>query len=324
MSYLPVEMMVAISAAAGFFNPIPQQGEEGYQADKGHYLRVLYENDASFGTDCNYTHGTRVDYAQRIGAGPNWWGASLTQNIYTPTTHTYGSVRGQHPYGGYLAVGAAYMRTGVDVGASFEFQLGTSGKASLAEEAQHLVHAAGDMAQWNGWGDQVPGEVTFQLAMRQDVRLPWLESSFWDGWQTDGSFYLREEVGTVSIAGGVGMTFRFGYNLPPTMQLNGNSAADFGISLLQKPDYNPEAISYFATFSAGINYVARDMFVDGGVFHHFDQTCSRVPWQGEVRIGLGVRYQGIDYYMGLLYMSDTFRTQSENTYMGSFAIGWSW
>ena len=324
MSYLPLELMVAASAAAGFFNPIPQPGEEGYQAEKGHLLRVLYENDASFGTDCNYTHGTRLDYVDRIADSPDWWGLSLTQDIYTPTTHTLGAVRGQHPYGGYLAVGAGYLMTGVDLGGRRVIKEGTTGKASLAEEAQHIVHAAGDMAQWNGWGDQVPGEVTVQLAMRQDMRLPWLESSFWDGWQTDGSFYLRERVGTVSIAGGAGVTFRFGYNLPPTMQLNGNSAADFGISLLQKPDYNPEAISYFATISAELSYVARDMFVDGGVFHHFDQTCSRTPWQGIARIGLGVRYQGIDYYLGLLYMSDTYRRQADETFMGSFAIGWSW
>lgn len=324
MSFFPIELMAGLSAAAGILNPIPQPGEEGYRAVPSHHFRILYENDTSFGTDSNYTHGTRFDYAQRLGDSSRWWGLSLTQNMFTPETHSRGAVWNEHPYAGYLALGAGYLITGENFGASFEFQLGTTGKPSCAEDFQYVVHRVGDMETWDGWHDQIPSEVTFQLTMRQDWRLPFLETKLPWGLQTDGSAYMTESLGTVRIAASAGVNFRIGHNLPPVMQQNGNLPGNFGVSLLEKPEYNPEKISYFLSMSAGLEYVARDLFVDGGVFHHFDQTCSRVPWQAEARVGLCVLYQGIEYHMGVLFQSDSYRTQKDHAIIGSFSIGWNW
>ncbi len=323
MSAIPWLTMAALSVGADYFNPIPQPGEPGYTAVPQHHFRGTMENDSAFGQDSCYSHGTRLDYAQGLQNG-DAWGVSLTQNIYTPTSHTNGAVMGEHPYAGYLAVGAAYLSRGENFGNAIEFQLGTTGNASLSRYTQNGLHEACGMTTWDGWHDQVPSEVTLQLTAQQNIRLPWLEFNCPNGCETDGAFILREEVGTAFIRGGAGISVRYGHNLPPAMMVNGNRAAQYGISLLEKNNYNPEEISYFVVGEAYVEYVAHDISVDGGVFHHFDQTCSRQPWQAELRLGVGVSYKGIDYFAGGVYNTDTYRGQQENKFYGTFSISWHW
>ncbi len=320
---IPVVAMAAASTLAVYTNPTPQPGEPGYESVPRHYFRGMMENDSAFDLDGNYSHGTRLDYAQLMKNG-DAWGLSLTQNIYTPTTHAKHAVYGEHPYAGYLALGAAYMQRGENFGNTVEFQLGTTGNASLAGEFQNALHEAAGMATWEGWPDQVPSEMTFQLSAQQSFRLPWMEWSGSNGWKTDAVFNLREEVGTAFIRGGAGITMRYGRNLPPTMGNAGNKSATFALSPIEKKDYDPSAPSYFVLGSANINYVARDITVDGGVFHHFEQTCSRVPWQADFCLGVGVSYQGIDYFAGAVYCTDSYRTQGDSTFYGTFSISWHW
>lgn len=323
MSMIPWVVMAAASGVAGYFNPIPQVGEPGYSPEPRHHLRVMFENDSAFNHDGNYTHGTRIDYARTLDNG-DAWGVGILQNIYTPEVHTHGAVPGQHPYAGYLALAGAYMLRGEQVGCSTELQLGTTGNASTARYMQNGLHAMMGMEQWEGWGDQVPSEMTFQAASRQDYRLPFLEVTTPGGWQTDSLLFTREEVGTVSLSAGLGWGFRVGRNLPPSMQVPGNSYASYGVGLLKKPGWHREELSWFVVGTVYTSYVARDMGIDGGVFHHFDRTCGRQPWQVEGHLGLGVSYQGIDYYAGALIHSRTYRSQDKNTVLGSFSMTWHW
>lgn len=317
--------MAAASAAVDYVNPIPQPGEPGYAPQPRHHLRFVMENDSAFGSDCNYSHGTRIDYARNLAKMPEHaFGCSFTQNIYTPYMHTHGAVQGEHPYAGYLALGVAHLYTGEHVGSSVEFQLGTTGRTSLAEEAQDLIHKTCGLERWKGWHDQIPAEVTFQFTARQDYRLPCFEISSPGGWQTDATFFTREELGTVSIAAETGVYFRLGRNLPPGMQLVGNNAGNFGVGLLRKNDYDPAATSWYVRAGGSVKYVARDLFIDGGVFHDFDRTCGRQPWVAEAQLGLGVRHKGIDYYAGMVARTRSFRSQIDDTVFGTFNFAFHW
>ena len=321
MSVIPWAVMAGGSLLAGHYNPIAQPGEPGYTTMPQHHLRVLFENDSAFGNDGNYSHGTRIDYAQSLANG-DAWGISLVQDIYTPETHTDGAVPNEQPYAGYMAVGAAYLLRGEDFGTSVELQVGTTGNPSLARYSQNGLHEACGMQTWDGWGDQVPSEVTVQLTSRQDFRIPWLEFDCGNGWTTDATFFTREEVGTAFIRGGAGLSFRYGVNLPSSMQSTGNNAATYGLGLLEKPHYKPQDISYFLVGSIYAMYVARDISIDGGVFRHFEKTCSRKPWQMEARLGVGVSYRGIDYFAGAVYHSPRYRTQKSESMYGTFSGTW--
>lgn len=324
MSMLPWAVMAAGSVAAGYLNPLPQPGEPGYTAVPTHHFRVQFENDSACDEDKNYTHGTRLDYVKDTDAHHSY-AFSLTQNIFTPETHSRHANPGQHPYAGYLAVGGAYLYRGEDVGTAVEFQIGTTGKASLAKECQNNLHSACGMSTWDGWQDQVPAELTLQLSSRQDFRLPCLESRNGGYTDTDAIFFTREDVGTMHLAGGIGAAFRIGSNLPNNMQLAGNAPANFGVGLVQRNTYDPTRASYFLLAQVYAGYVARDITVDGGVFHTFrHKTCSRKPWQAEAKLGFGAAYGGIDYFAGVVLQSRTYRTQDKNDMFGTFSINWNW
>lgn len=323
MSFFPWIAAGAVTAIVELTNPIPQVGEANYNPEPSHHMRMTLDNDVFFGDDQDYTNGLRFDYTQRMDDG-NYWGLSLTQNIYTPSTNGRGNIRDEHPYAGYLALGAAYITTGKNFGTSTELQLGTTGNPSLAEEAQDLIHNMGDMGTWHGWDEQISAEFTMQLTGRQDWNICCLDKSYASGWQQDALFFTQEELGTVSLAASAGVVYRYGKNLPARMRNMGNGATHFGVSSLTKEDYDISAPSYFVLAGTSLKYVARDLFIDGGVFHNFNQTCSRMPWVAEVQLGVGVVYEGIDYYMGAIYRTDSFRTQENNTLIGTISLGWNW
>lgn len=312
-----------MSAAALYTNPIPQYGEEGYRPQPKHHARIVAENDSAFGKDGNYTSGVRLDYMRTLANG-NAWGLSLTQNIYTPQLHTDGNVPGQQPYAGLLMLGTGYLFRGENIGCSTELQIGTTGNPSIARYCQNALHDSFNMDSWDGWAAQVPAEAMVQLTSRQDFRLPFMEWTSPAGWQTDALFYTRADLGTAMISAGAGLTLRIGRNLPPTSELQGNQRAAFALSTIRRSGYTRESLSYYLLASLYTAYVARDVAIDGGVAHHFEQTCSRVPWQAEARIGLGVSYEGIDYFLGALFYSDRYRTQDWDGHVGTFSITWTW
>ncbi len=320
---LPWISYAAAVALAGYTNPIPQVGYIHPGQCGNQHLRVILENDSFIGEDNGYTHGTRVDYARDFGSG--WAGGlSLTQNIYTPDHKADFNVPREHPYAGYLAVGGALMHRSECAGFSAELQLGTTGKPSLAENSQHAVHALGGFEQWPGWADQVPAEPTLQLTLRQDWRIPCLERRIGNRYETDGTFFTREQLGTVNLGGAAGLTFRFGQNLPDSMQVNGSVAANFGLGFLEKPNYDPAALSWFLYAQGQVRFVGRDMFIDGGVFHSYDSPCSRKPWIAELQVGAAASYEGIDYILGIVCSSRTYRGEDKNPMYGTCAITWHW
>ena len=324
MSALPFFVAAGLSGVGAWLNPLPQPGDAGYREVPKHHFRLMFENDVFFNHDRNYSHGTRFDYAQRMESSGNYWGVSLMQNIYTPATHTRGAVAGQHPYVGYAALGGAYMITGQNIGMTAEFQVGTTGKVSWARDAQHFIHDLGNMEQWDGWGEQMPTELTLQSTFQQDFRLPWLEKRYRGGWQTDGMAFTRQELGTIAMKYGAGITLRFGRNLPQRMRLVANQAGNFGVGTLTKSDYDPTRSSYFLLVGAYGEYVNHDLFVDGTVLHKFNSTVGHRPWQGKLFAGVGVTHKGIDYYLGGTVETSTFRQQSAGDAYGTFAMSWNW
>ena len=321
MGLLPVVVYAAVAGVAGYTNPIPQLGDPGYTDAPKNHLHGVFQNDSLSGEDCNFSHGTRFDFTREISE-KHAWAVTLTQNMYTPEAHSYGNILGQHPYCGYLALGGGYLYRGEKFGCGTELQVGTTGKASLAGKTQNAVHELLDMEKWRGWSDQVPSEMTVQLASRQEwlARVRMLRR----GWESETRMYVRESLGTFNISGGVGVLYRIGRNLPPSMTTNDIETGNFGISLLSKPNYDRRKISYFMLAGVYGEYVARDMTIDGGVFHHFDRTCGRTPWQVQGQLGAGVAYKGIDYYAGVLVHSRTYRTQDKNSLMGVFSLTWNW
>ncbi len=286
-------------------------------------FRFVLENDVFFSEDNNYTNGIRLDYAHRLSTG-DYWTLSLRQDIYTPYTNNTYVHPGEHPYAGYLALGAGYILTGERFGLNVELQLGMTGVPSLAQDSQRVIHGIGQLFQWQGWEHQVPAEFTMQLSSSQEIDIACMDWKSESGWQSDGMIFTQEELGTVSMRAGMGITLRVGINLPPYQRRVGNYNASFGVSSLVKPDFDPEKLSLFFLASTAGYYVARDFSLDGGVFRYFEHDANRTPWQMEVQLGIGGQYQEVDFFIGATIQSERFDRQNGSELHGIVAVGWSW
>ncbi len=286
-------------------------------------LRFTGDNDMPFNNDDNYTSGVRLDYMKRWQRD-HYWGMSLTQEIYTPSTNGELPPLGEHPYAGHLALGFAYISRGDSFGTTTELQVGITGQSSLAENSQHFIHKAGRLNQWNGWDNQVPSELTLQLSSRQEFDIEMWCTQTQSGLESDSSFSIEEAVGTAEISMGLGYTLRFGHNLPPSQRRVGCHRANYALSSLKSRNYRPEEYSLYFLTGVHAAYVAHDYSVDGGVFKRFDSSATRVPWQFEWQVGIGAQYQGVSFFLGGVLQSKRFDDQDGVDNYATFSIAWQW
>jgi hypothetical protein len=120
-------------------------------------LKIGFDNDIFDYTDQFYTNGIQFDYvAPAISANPlkyillpywgrakNYYGLSLVQNLYTPSTTKLGGILyGDRPYAAYLYIGSFKITN--DEQHHFrqrsEFDIGVIGKPSLGGAVQDLFH----------------------------------------------------------------------------------------------------------------------------------------------------------------------------------------
>ncbi len=286
-------------------------------------LRLTGDNDMTFRNDNNYTSGVKLDYMHAWDSD-SYWGFSLIQEMYTPDTNGEFSPPGEHPYAGNLALGFGYITMGDSFGTSTEFQVGITGKASLAETSQTIIHEMRQLPLWDGWDNQVPSEVTLQLSSRQEFDIPAWRFQTASGLDSDSSFYLQEELGTAEISMSLGYVYRFGRNLPLSQRRVGCHRANYALSSLKSQNYNPEEYSLYLLSGVHVSYVAHDYSLDGGVFKKFESTAKRVPWQFEWQLGLGARYKEMDFFLGAVLQSERFDDQNGVDNYATFSVSWEW
>jgi len=280
---------------------------------QGSTFSVTEEND-SFDIlpgphqDRHYTQGLKFTYC----AGDNDFSnataalsAILPSFAIEPTASNIGFVFGQNmyapndlelknpdprdrPYAGWLYGGAFFQRRGltagdVPVSESVEVDLGIIGPESLGETMQKWFHSTIASITPQGWAHQLKTEPGLEIKYARLWRLtPSSESARY----FDFIPYAGGNVGNVLIAGNLGATVRFGWNLPD----------DFGIPIIDSP-YSFSGGSRndtrkFSVYGFGRvegRGVAHNIFLDGNSFRdgpHVDKE----PFVGDLNIGLAMRF----------------------------------
>lgn len=311
---------------------------------EGPVISFHLENDMFVGDDDNYTNGIRFGWMSGTTAesrtfsgmlgtvlgGTNssasWrrlmgmdgsanlrqqWGLDLTQLMFTPEQKATYPLNNQRPYAGDLSLGLVSLVKNEDRANSLEFQIGATGSASMAKGAQHFIHKLWGMAQWPGWSNQLPGEVTANLFFKRYYRLRGMEWHHPGGFETDALAYWHLDAGTVKVQAGGGMTFRFGYNLGNTSPENSIRGA---VSAAPPFVYNRASVSnwgYYGYVHAAARAVAHDLYLDGTVFHSSPKYVNKYPVVGECGYGFGIRYKRTEFLFGLHYFTKEY-TQQES------------
>jgi hypothetical protein len=244
-------------------------------------------------------------------------GLVVGQDVYTPAHSSDPARHDAWPYAGWLYVGGFWQRASDLRLDHLEFDLGTTGQSTLAEDAQKFVHDTLGGAEPQGWDQQLPGEVGFNvlLSRRWDFDLYHND----DAWGLDLIPEAQMNLGTVNRNAALGGIVRYGWRMPH----------DFGVGTIHNASaYTTPTRQTGFYFFAGADgqYVQRDLFLDGPQFRSAPHPGS-LPWVADGRTGLmldlGKHWQ-ISYQWTVL----TFEMRGQRGYDGygsvhvAYAFNW--
>jgi lipid A 3-O-deacylase len=326
--------------------------------DSGDATLTFYlDNDLFADTDKDYTNGARLSWIsgsrdpdefgpvqrllQRLSSDPDGrtlfrrlsgfsdpqeleynYGFSITQLMYTPEEEEPKvAPPGQRPYAGWLGIDMSLFIKDSHALNTVSLAIGTTGPHSYAKETQDLVHDIRGQQQFEGWGSQVPNELTVNFYTSQRRRLLLLDHK--NGrFAVDGFAEGGLALGTFLTGISAGSMLRFGWNLPVDF-----ADARLSITSYSHQPFNTErkerkSWSFYGLTGFQIAGVAHNITLDGPVFRHFNTGTNSEPFVSEVYAGFGVRYQRLLFSYVHTYRTKEFKGQDSNQSFGSLTLGY--
>ena len=290
---------------------------------EGQILSLIWENDATAGSDKHYTQGAGLSYFSRDDALPGWlkhfsgwiptvgydiqaekYGVGVMQQIYTPENlQTSAVVVNDQPYAGWLYTTLTLQRrgrmsSGIGVIENLKLDLGVIGPESLAEETAKSWHGRQPM----GWANQLKTEPGLNLRYNRSLLFSVGKKD--SSWRGDFIPFFDASAGNVHTYFGAGGTMRFGYNIPN----------EFGVSHEEPLRWG----AYFFTRAEG-RWVLRNIFLDGNTFRE-SQHVDKRPLVGDIRIGLTVVLKMVELTAAHTFVSEEFRGEHGTDSYGTAMI----
>ncbi len=310
-------------------------------------VNVMFENDLFGDTDAQYTNGIELGFvstdlnafADRLPGfarrlpdylpfvhgreGSRNVAFVIGQKMFTPEdVRSTALVPDDRPYAGWLYAGVAFHSKTDRRLDTVEIQAGMVGPASLAQEAQDLVHDMRDIPRARGWDNQLDNEPGLVLIYEQKRRV--LDRSIAGPLGIDAIAHAGAVLGNVLVYGSAGAEVRLGWNLP----------RDFGTSFarpggetnspaLQRPADN-DAVSTgrfgahaFAALTA--RAVGRDLFLDGNTFGDSHSVDSR-PLVGDLLVGAAFTFGRMKLSYAQVFRTKEFDGQPDHHEFGSVSL----
>lgn len=314
-------------------------------------LTALFENDLFGDSDQQYTNGFKLNWMspnlKALGdapAVPRWLlhavhglnafehamlgdserafnlGFAVGQLIFTPgDTQAVQVVDEDRPYAGWLFAGLTLVSKTDWVADTLDIQLGMIGPASLAQDAQRLVHELRGFDVPRGWQNQLSNEPAFLLYYERKWRLVYGQIVNQIGY--DLITHVGLAAGTVMGYGAGGAELRVGWNLP----------WDFGTSLIRPGgDANaPSTVSgaagrgrgfgVYGFVALGGRLVARNIFLDGNTFDNSHSVDKKIA-VGDLIVGASVLYDSVKLSYAQVFRSREFDGQHRRHNFGSLSL----
>ena len=283
------------------------------------------ENDKwGRGSDNNYTHGTRITYrtensphwltriAGRLGCrsctNPTSTEYEFGQEIYTPFgIYWPGPIEHDRPYAGWayakatLSAERPTRNSRLGEFSKMGFQVGIVGPASMAEEAQKLLHEMTGLDEPLGWDHQLNNEPGLVISYTHGVRYV-LSSDSRARLNHVISPYVTGAIGNVATYVGIGTEF--------TSHL---------ISAKSKRQ-SDEGWQFFANIEG--RAVVRNLFLDGNSWSS-SHSVAKKPLVAVATAGLQYRTERFGIRFSRLVRSKEFDGQAWPSEYGSLTFWFS-
>ncbi len=291
-------------------------------------LSAGIENDlfGVTGTDRYYTHGTRFAFRHGTDSAPFWRGAldwapllprgarmsyetGLLQLIFTPSSIRGREVRpGDRPYAGMLAGTIAIDGTALDGRRSDQISLtvGLIGPASLAEQAQKLVHRVQQGIEPRGWQTQ--------LGTEPAVNLGWRRRWAYAAPGMAVSPHIGAALGNVHTHAAAGVTLAIGAGLANQRPAE---LEPFSPGLAALPASPRPVLNLLAGVEGRV--VARNLFLAGNSFTD-GRGVDTKPLVGDAFAGASLRWRGLRLSFRHVWRSKEFVGQRGIQRFGGFTL----
>jgi lipid A 3-O-deacylase len=265
------------------------------------FLRISFDNDILDYTDRFYTNGIRFDYISPVfqqfplsklmvpywRSGTNYYGISLVQNMYTPsTTKVDGILFGDRPYAAYLYLGTFKITNDPlrQFRQTSELDIGVIGSYSFGEYIQKSFH---NEVPTNsvplGWEYQIKNDLVLNYHLSY-------EKGIYDRKNIDIILNGTGALGTLYTNVSGGFLFRTGLQNPYFVNLGQAKRKTNKENHLR----NTQFIFFVTSRGKLIGY---DATLQGGLFNKSSEytlsssDISRLVYQGSA--GITIVYSGV-------------------------------
>ena len=295
-----VQLAQADAPSSSNETPATQPQNEERAARHGAFS-IVFENDIFFNTDRDYTSGEQLAYTTAadetpdglvdfVAAMPDWFMSpgevrasyEIGQDIFTPLhTHLVNPLPTERPYAGFLYLGLGLLSRTEDHLDQLEIQVGTTGPASLAEDAQNFVHTVLGQTTPAGWHFQLRDEPILQFTYDRSFKIVPPQSVL--GLFFDAVPHYGFAVGNAYDYLNAGAMARFGINLPDDYGPPRTSPSLPGSNYFEPNG----ALSAYVFAGIDGRAVARNIFLDGNSFED-SRSVPKNDWVADFQFGAAI------------------------------------
>ena len=273
-------------------------------------FQFTMENDADFNTDYSYTHGGRISL---LFSRENLNNDSITIPLLDPQnknhliSFAYANqmyvpydrksleiVEDDRPYAGWSYIELGLHQNSSTQLDSLTLQLGIVGPSAGMEDLQNEIHKYLDAKHSHGWHNQLEDEISIQLNYMHKWRFKYQDIY---GLNSVLVPYSGVNLGNVSTKLSGGALYSIGWNIPNSFGVNSMNEGSFASIPVDSKIENSNVMSIYFNFLAGVNLVAKDIFVDGNTFKD-SHSVERYPANAYIGAGLSIRLKSftINYW----------------------------
>jgi lipid A 3-O-deacylase len=312
MKYIRLSLLLLFILTAAAVNAQSYKNEFGFKSDNDSYLGQ--------GSDRYYTNGLFINFRRAFnqqklkeGLEKKTYEITAGQKMFNPYSgYAPDPARQDRPFAGYLfAEGALSWLYSNESIIKTSVQIGTTGKNSLAEAGQKLLHRTFGFYDTGGWEYQIKNELTLNLSAQYTKLLARVADN-----AIDLSFEGYANLGTTFNGAGAGILIRTGslnqlFNSAYTNAVVGNNAKT---KALVKRE-----IFFYA--KPQLNVVAYDATIQGSLFNNDSPvTFNQKPLVFAQQLGVNYSSQRFTIDYGMIFKTREIKSTARAHQWGTISM----
>jgi lipid A 3-O-deacylase len=293
---------------------IDYKTEFGFRTENDSYLAGGQDRYYTNGLTINFRTALKNDKFKGENLDKKILEIELGQKIYNPQSGSISNINKiDRPFAGYLYAGAALnLLYKSENNLKISMQAGTIGPASLAQNAQELMHHVIGFYEINGWEWQLNNEFGFNASAEYNYFINRSANN-----KLDLSIQSYVNIGNTFSGAGAGVMFRTG----AINKMFETASTQSRISNVgTKTEITAKELFFYA--KPMVNYIAYDATIQGGLFikDKGPIVFDAKPLVFSQQLGINYSKNRITADFSILFKTREVKSKAKAHQYGSFAL----